>query len=79
MDSVIRKNAQKAQQNTTPNQPQSRHYEQPKEEPNSKQQERNESSIGFPSLGLFDTSNPVYDPADEEFRRRLQNLNSAAF
>lgn len=72
MDSVIRKNAQKAQQNTTPNQPQSRHYEQPKEEPNSKQQERNESSIGFPSLGLFDTSNPVYDPADEEFRRRLQ-------
>jgi hypothetical protein len=23
-------------------------------------------------LGLFDTSNPVYDPEDEAFRRRLQ-------
>jgi len=23
-------------------------------------------------LGLFDTTNPVNDPEDEEFRRRLQ-------
>ena len=72
MDSVIKKNAQKAQQDATQNQPQQRHYEQPKEEPNFKQQERNEPSLGIPSLGLFDTSNPVYDPAEEEFRRRMQ-------
>ena len=31
-----------------------------------------ESSISIPSLGLFDTNNPVYDPAEEEFRRRMQ-------
>ena len=72
MDSVIRKNAQKAQQNTIPNQPQSKHYDQPKEEPIIKQQERNGSSLGLPSLGLFDTPNPVYDPAEEDFRRRMQ-------
>lgn len=72
MNSVIRKNAQKAQQDTTQNQQQARHYEQPKEEPNSKLQERNEPSLGIPSLGLFDTSNPVYDPAEEDFRRRMQ-------
>jgi hypothetical protein len=23
-------------------------------------------------MGLFDTTNPVYDPAEEEFRRRMQ-------
>ena len=72
MDTVIKKNVHKAQQETIANQPQTRHYEQPKEELNSKQQERNEPSIGIPSLGLFDTSNPVYDPAEEEFRRRMQ-------
>lgn len=72
MDSIIRKNAQKAQQDTTQNQPQARHYEQPKAELDSKQQERKESSIGIPSLGLFDTSNPVNDPAEEEFRCRMQ-------
>ena len=72
MDTVIKKNVHKAQEETIANQPQTRHYEQPKEELNSKQQERNEPSIGIPSLGLFDTSNPVYDPAEEEFRRRMQ-------
>ena len=72
MDAVIKKNAHKVQQETIVNQPQTRHYEQPKEELNSKQQERNEPSIGIPSLGLFDTSNPVYDPAEEEFRRQMQ-------
>jgi hypothetical protein len=46
--------------------------EQPKQETYSKQQERNDSSISLPSLGLFDTTNPVYDPAEEEFRRRMQ-------
>ena len=72
MDAVIKKNAHKAQQETIVNQPQARHYEQPKEEPNSKQQERNDPSISIPLLGLFDTTNPVYDPAEEEFRRRMQ-------
>ena len=71
MDSVIKKNAHKAQQETIVNQPQARHYEQPKEEPNPKQQERNDPSISIP-LGLFDSNNPVYDPAEEEFRRRMQ-------
>ena len=72
MDAVIKKNAHKAQQETIVNQPQARHYEQPKEEPNSKQQERNDPSISIPLLGLFDSNNPVYDPAEEEFRRRMQ-------
>lgn len=35
-------------------------------------QKHTESSISIPSLGLFDTNNPVYDPAEEEFRRRMQ-------
>jgi hypothetical protein len=38
----------------------------------SEQQKHNEPSIGIPSLGLFDTTNPVYDPAEEEFRRWMQ-------
>ena len=72
MDAVIKKNAHKAHQESIVNQSQGRHYEQPNEEPNSKQQERNEPSIGIPSLGLFDSNNPVYDPAEEDFRRRMQ-------
>ena len=72
MDAVIKKNAHKAQQETIVNQPQTRHHEQPKEENIIKQHEHNEPSISIPSLGLFDTTNPVYDPAEEEFRRRMQ-------
>lgn len=72
MDSVIKKNAQKAQQETIVNQPKTRHYEQPKEETVIKQHEHNEPSIGIPSLGFFDSNNPVYDPAEEEFRRQMQ-------
>ena len=72
MDSVIKKNAHKAQQETIVNQPQARHYEQSKEEAVIKQHEHNEPSLGIPSLGLFDTTNPVYDPAEEEFRRQMQ-------
>ena len=71
-DAVIKKNAHKAQQETIVNQPQARHYEQSKEEPNPYQQESNEPSISIPSLGLFDSNNPVYDPAEEEFRRQMQ-------
>ncbi len=35
-------------------------------------QKHAESSISIPSLGLFDTNNPVYDPAEEEFRKQMQ-------
>ena len=72
MDAVIKKNAHKAQQETIVNQPQAKHHEQPKEEAVIKQHEHNEPSLGIPSLGLFDSNNPVYDPAEEEFRRRMQ-------
>ena len=72
MDAVIKKNAHKAQEETIVNQPQAKHYEQPKEEAVIKQHEHNEPSLGIPSLGLFDTTNPVYDPAEEEFRRQMQ-------
>ena len=67
MDAVIKKNAHKAQQETIVNQPQAKHHEQPKEEAVIKQHEHNEPSLGIPSLGLFDSNNPVYDPAEEEF------------
>ena len=72
MDAVIKKNAHKAQEETIDNQPQAKPHEQPKEEAVIKQHEHNEPSIGIPSLGLFDSNNPVYDPAEEEFRRQMQ-------
>ena len=72
MDAVIKKNAYEAQQETIVNQPQAKHHEQPKEEAVIKQHEHNEPSIGIPSLVLFDSNNPVYDPAEEEFRRQMQ-------
>jgi len=46
--------------------------EQPRQETYSEQQKHNEPSIGIPSLGLFDTSNPINDPDKEEYRRRMQ-------
>ncbi len=72
MDAVIKKNAHKAQQETMTIQTQTRHHEQPKEEPIIKQHDHNEPSIGIPSLGLFNSNNPVYDPAEEEFRKQMQ-------
>ena len=54
------------------NQGQTRQNEQSIQEPNSDWQGTSHSTIDFPSLGLFDTNNPVYDPAEEEFRRRMQ-------
>ena len=73
-------NAKKEQEAKTTYQQQARQNNQPRQEPNPRQEERQEeshqhtsgSSISFPSLGLFDTNNPVYDPEDEDFRRRLQ-------
>ena len=45
--------------------------EQPGLEPVLEQHHNHEPSFDF-SLGLFDTNNPVNDPAEEEFRRRMQ-------
>ncbi|SEF75382.1 Relaxase/Mobilisation nuclease domain-containing protein [Xylanibacter ruminicola] len=56
----------------TANQGQARQNEQPRQEAIQEQYSNRESSFSFPSLGLFDTNNPVYDPAEEEFRRRMQ-------
>ena len=72
VDAIIRRNAEKAEQAKAYNRQQSTHYELPKQEANPEPQKHAESSISIPSLGLFDTSNPVYDPAEEEFRRRMQ-------
>ena len=51
----------------TANQGQTRQNEQPRQEPNSDWQGKSHSTFDFPSLGLFDTNNPVFDPAEEEF------------
>ena len=56
----------------TANQRQTRQNEQSMQEPNPDYQGMSHSTFDFPSLGLFDTNNPVYDPAEEEFRRRMQ-------
>ena len=45
--------------------------EQPGLESVLEQHHNHEPSFDF-SLGLFDTNNPAYDPAEEEFRRRMQ-------
>ena len=73
-------NAKKERVSPTAYQQQIRHNDQPRQETNSRQEERHEkshqhlssTSFGIPSLGLFDTSNLVNDPEDEDFRRRLQ-------
>lgn len=73
-------NAKKEQEAKTTYQQQARQNDEPRQEPNPRQEERQKeshqhspgSSIVIPSLGLFDTNNPVYDPEDEDFRRRLQ-------
>ena len=70
--SKLDSNAEKEQQRTINSQARLIQAEQPREETYSERQKHNEPSIGIPSLGLFDTSNPVYDPAEEEFRRRMQ-------
>ena len=65
--SKLNSNAEKGQQRTINSHTHQIQTEQPRQETYSKQQERNDSSISLPSLGLFDTSNPVYDPAEEDF------------
>jgi hypothetical protein len=72
MDAIIRRNAEKAQQAKAYNQYRLTHYELPKQDAAPEPQKHVESSVSISSLGLFDTNNPVYDPAEEEFRRRMQ-------
>ena len=70
--SKLNANEEKEQQRTINSQSRQIQMEQPRQETYSEQQKHNEPSIGIPSLGLFDTTNPVYDSAEEEFRRRMQ-------
>ena len=72
MDAIIRRNAEKAQQAKTNGRLQSTHYGLPKQDVAPEFQKHAESSVPIPTLGLFDTNNPVYDSAEEEFRRRMQ-------
>ena len=71
MDAIIRRNAEKTQQAKLNGRLQSIHYELPKQDAAPEPQKNPESSVPIPTLGLFDTNNPVYDPAEEEFRRRM--------
>ena len=70
--SKLNANEEKEQQRTINSQSRQIQTEQPRQKTYSEQQKHNEPSIGIPSLGLFDTTNPVYDPAEEEFRRQMQ-------
>ena len=70
--SKLNANEEKEQQRTINSQSRQIQTEQPRQKTYSERQEHNEPSIGIPSLGLFDTTNPVYDPAEEEFRRQMQ-------
>lgn len=80
MGNILKRNALKEQESKTSYQQHINQSEQPRQEQRPEQQERHDesqqhsfsSSIPIPSLGLFDTTNPVYDPEDEAFRRRLQ-------
>ena len=73
-------NAKKEQEAKTTYQQQARQNDEPRQEPNQRREEHQEeshqhssgSSISIPSLGLFDTNNPVNDPEDEDFRRQMQ-------
>ena len=73
-------NANKEQETKPGYQQQTSQSCQPRQEQGPERQEHHDesqqhsfsSSIGIPSLGLFDTTNPVYDPEDEAFRRQMQ-------
>ena len=80
MDNILKRNARKEQEARTSYQQQTSQSCQLRQEQRPVQQERHDesqqhsfsSSIPIPSLGLFETTNPVYDPEDEAFRHRLQ-------
>lgn len=59
------------EQRQTVNQAPTNMNEQPRQESVLERYHDREPSFGF-SLGLFDTTNPVYDPVEEEFRRRMR-------
>ena len=61
----------KGEQRQTVNRETTNRNEQPRLEPVQEQHHSREPSFDF-SLGLFDTNNPIYDPAEEEFRQRMQ-------
>ena len=64
--SKLDSNAEKEQQRTINSQARLIQTEQPREETYSEPQKHNEPSIGIPSLGLFDTTNPEKANAEEE-------------
>ena len=70
--SKLESNATKEQQRTTINQQQTSQTELPKQETHYEHQEHEASPVCFSSLGLFETTNLVCDPAEEEFRRQMQ-------
>ncbi len=80
MDNILKRNAHKEQDTKASCQQQTGQSEQPRQAQRPEQKEHHEesqqhsssSSIPIPSLGLFDTTNPVYDPEDEAFRRQMQ-------
>ena len=80
MDNILKRNAHKEQESKASYQHQTSQSDQPRQEQRPEEQERHDESqqhsfgpsFSIPSLGLFDTTNPVYDPEDEASRRRLQ-------
>ena len=80
MDNILKRNAHKEQESKASYQHQISQSDQPRQEQRPEEQERHDESqqhsfgpsFSISSLGLFDTTNPVYDPEDEAFRRRLQ-------
>ena len=72
--SKLNTNEEKVQQRTINSQARQIQAELPRHETYSEQQKHNEPSIGIPSLGLFVTSNPVYAPAEEEYKKRMQMM-----
>ena len=71
-DAIIKRNAQREQNTANSCQPLTRHPERPRQEATTEQQRYTDTSFSIPSLGLFDPTNPVYDPAEEELRRRME-------
>ena len=71
MDAIIRRNADKEQHTIITNLARTRQYDHPKQDSTFEPESHAVSSVSIPSLNLFDTGNPVYDPAEEEFRRRM--------
>ena len=72
--SKLNANEEKEQQRTINSQARQIQAELPRPETYSEQQKHNEPSIGIPSLGLFDTSNPVYDSVNASQSRYCSSV-----